>query len=295
MCASSPTIVGKDSRVLAVHLILCERLTTLWEGTSTALRSPAAVTAATRTPASRRAAGTTAQAGSSQLAASLEQPITQPIPPLREHAHHLPHVPIGFGHEIQGFDQIPGLFAIQCQWRPVVAVQFQLPLQTEGQDPVNLRARVDVASTGQICKLEQVAIGHVVHSDSECGCDGEHSLGSQAPPQGYVSPRTRRIASPCSLRGQHRTPLNGARPNGPEKVPRSPCHTAPLIARVGSGPAPDVEPDDQPNAAASPARIPTAPSVTTSHVDLQSSSCRTRLPEHHPPDRETLKCQTPLA
>ena len=77
----------------------------------TALRSPAAVTTATRTPTSRRAAGTTAQAGSSQPAASLEQPITQPIPPLREHAHHLPHVPIGLGDEIQGFDQIPGLFA----------------------------------------------------------------------------------------------------------------------------------------------------------------------------------------
>ena len=72
------------------------------------------------------------KAGSSQLAASLEQPITQPITPLREHAHHLPHVPIGLGHEIQGFDQIPGLFAIQCQWRPVVAVQFQLPFPTEG-------------------------------------------------------------------------------------------------------------------------------------------------------------------
>src|SRR5215203_929750 len=39
MCASSPTIVGKDSRVLAVYLILCERLTTLWEGTLTALSS----------------------------------------------------------------------------------------------------------------------------------------------------------------------------------------------------------------------------------------------------------------
>jgi hypothetical protein len=70
--------------------------------------------------------------------------------------------------------------------------------------------------------------------------------------------------------------------------------TRPLIARVGSGPAPDVEPDDQPNAASSPARIPTAPSVTTSHVDLQSSSCRTRLPEHiHL--TESLKCQMPLA
>ena len=106
-------------------------------------------------------------------AASLEQPITQPIPPLREHAHHLPDVPIGLGDEIQGFDQIPGLFAIQCQWRPVIALQFQLPLQTEGQDPVDLRAGVDVASTGQICKLEQVAIGHVVHRDSECRCHGE--------------------------------------------------------------------------------------------------------------------------
>jgi hypothetical protein len=113
--------------------------------------------------------------GSSQLAASLEQPITQPIPPLREYAHHLPHVPIGLGDEIQGFDQIPGLFAIQCQWRPVVAVQFQLTLQTEGQDPVDLRAGVNVASTGQICELEQVAIGHVVHRDSECRCHGEQS------------------------------------------------------------------------------------------------------------------------
>jgi hypothetical protein len=56
--------------------------------------------------------------------------------------------------------------------------------------------------------------------------------------------------------------------------------------RLRAGAPTDVEPDDQPNAAASPARIPTAPSVTTSHVDLQSSSCRTRLPEHYPPDRE---------
>ena len=39
MYASSPTIVGKDSRVLAVYLILSERLTTLWEGTLTALSS----------------------------------------------------------------------------------------------------------------------------------------------------------------------------------------------------------------------------------------------------------------